>query len=63
MIWKIRKVMEGCLDIYTLHMKINKCAYVKDQADKAHDSDNQEIEFKRYTSITVTKGLRNRENM
>ena len=42
--------------------KTNKCAYVKDQADKAHDYDDQEIEFKRYTSIiTVTKSIRNRQ--
>ena len=44
--------------------KTNKCAYVKDQVDKAHDSDDLEIEFRRYTSIiTVTKSIRNRENM
>ena len=44
--------------------KTNKCAYVKDQANKAQDSDDQEIQFKRYTSIiTVTKSIRNRENM
>ena len=44
--------------------KTNKCAYVKDQDNKAHDSDDQEIEFKRYTNIiTVTKSIRNRENM
>ena len=44
--------------------KTNKCAYVKDQADNAQDSEDQEIQFKRYTSIiTVTKSIRNRENM
>ena len=44
--------------------KTNKCAYAKDQADKAHDSDYQEIEFKRYTSIiTVTKRISKGENM
>ena len=30
----------------------NKPVNVKDQADVAHDSDDQEIKFKRYTSIT-----------
>ena len=39
----------------------NKHVNVKDQADVAHDSDDQEIEFRRYTSIT--KGIRNRENV
>ena len=44
--------------------KTNKCAYVKDQTDKTQDSEDQEIQFKRYTSIiTVTKSIRNRENM
>ena len=44
--------------------KTNKCAYVKDQADKANNLDDQEIEFQRYTSIiTVTKSIGNRENM
>ena len=39
----------------------NKHVHVKDQADVAHDSDDQEIKFKRYTSIT--KGIDNRENV
>ena len=39
----------------------NKHVNVKDHADVAHDSDDQEIEFKRYTSIT--KVIDNRENV